>query len=119
MKNVMVRAWEIAKAAVIKFGGTAKEYFSQAFALAWQEVKKVVSNHFGYIFEGKNDAMILFALEDVEGLHVYPAHNNRNPQFELTYRTADHKPTGKKLDCTRSNPLNRNLKLFAAASRRS
>lgn len=40
MKNVMVRAWEIAKAAVVKFGGKVKEYFSQALAIAWAEAKK-------------------------------------------------------------------------------
>ncbi len=39
MKNVMVRAWEIAKAAVVKFGGKVKEYFAQALAMAWKEAK--------------------------------------------------------------------------------
>ncbi|MGG1639842.1 hypothetical protein ACIFQM_00825 [Paenibacillus sp. NRS-1782] len=43
MKNVMVRAWEIAKAAVVKFGGKEKEYFPQALALAWKENKKGVT----------------------------------------------------------------------------
>lgn len=61
------------------------------------EEANAMNNHFGYIFAGKNEGMILFALDDIEGLHVYPAHNNRNPQFELKYRTADHKPTGKKV----------------------
>lgn len=97
MKNVMVRAWEIAKAAVAKFGGKVKEYFAQALAMAWKEVKKVVNNHFGFILAGKNDSMLTFALEHVEGLHVYPAYNERNPHFELTYRLADHKATGKKM----------------------
>ncbi|EHQ62313.1 hypothetical protein PDENDC454_10495 [Paenibacillus dendritiformis C454] len=39
MKNVMARAWEIAKAAVLKFGGKAKEYFAQALVMAWAEIK--------------------------------------------------------------------------------
>ncbi|MBO2943599.1 hypothetical protein JJQ72_06355 [Paenibacillus sp. F411] len=39
MKNVMVRAWEIAKAAVVKFGGKVKEFFARALAMAWAEVK--------------------------------------------------------------------------------
>ncbi|WP_201280788.1 hypothetical protein [Paenibacillus lutrae] len=39
MKNVMVRAWEIAKSAVVKFGGKVKEYFSQALTMAWKETK--------------------------------------------------------------------------------
>ncbi|EIT85926.1 hypothetical protein A374_08824 [Fictibacillus macauensis ZFHKF-1] len=41
MKNVMVRAWAIAKEAVNKFGGKVKEYFAQALAMAWAESKKV------------------------------------------------------------------------------
>ncbi|MNC76639.1 hypothetical protein D3C75_1284020 [compost metagenome] len=39
----------------------------------------------------------MFALDNIEGLHVYPAYNDRNPQSEITYRTADHKPSGKKV----------------------
>lgn len=33
--NVMKKAWEIAKAAVAKFGGKAREYFSFALKEAW------------------------------------------------------------------------------------
>ena len=40
MKNVMVRAWEIAKEAVAKFGGKVKEYFAQALTMAWAESRK-------------------------------------------------------------------------------
>lgn len=39
MKEVMVKAWEIAKGAVIKFGGKVREYFAQALAMAWAEYK--------------------------------------------------------------------------------
>lgn len=39
MRNVMVRAWEIAGAAVKRFGGTVREYFTQALAMAWAEAK--------------------------------------------------------------------------------
>lgn len=39
MKNVMTRAWEIAKEGVKKFGGKVKEYFAQALVMAWAEVK--------------------------------------------------------------------------------
>lgn len=39
MKNVMVKAWKIAKAAVVKFGGKAKEYIAEAMKMAWAEVK--------------------------------------------------------------------------------
>lgn len=40
MKNVMVRAWEIAKAAVVNFGGKVTEYFAAALKQAWALVKK-------------------------------------------------------------------------------
>jgi len=39
MKEVMVRAWEIAKEAVVKFGGKAIEYIAEALKLAWAEFK--------------------------------------------------------------------------------
>lgn len=39
MKNVMTRAWEIARSGQKKFGGTAKEYFAEALRMAWAEVK--------------------------------------------------------------------------------
>ena len=42
MKNVMTRAWEIAKEGVAKFGGKVKEYFAQALVMAWAEIKKGV-----------------------------------------------------------------------------
>jgi hypothetical protein len=39
MKNVMTRAWEIAREGQKRFGGNVKEYFAQALRLAWAEVK--------------------------------------------------------------------------------
>ncbi|KYD04164.1 hypothetical protein B4102_3313 [Heyndrickxia sporothermodurans] len=44
MKNVMTRAWEIAKAGVKKFGGTAKMYFKEALIIAWKEVKNTATS---------------------------------------------------------------------------
>lgn len=38
-KRIMVRAWTIAKNAVIKFGGKASQYLSAAMKQAWGEVK--------------------------------------------------------------------------------
>ena len=39
-KQVMVRAWQIIKAAVAEFGGKCRDYsFSEALRIAWQEVK--------------------------------------------------------------------------------
>ena len=42
MRNVMTRAWEIAKEAEVKFGGKVKEYFALSLRQAWSEVKKGV-----------------------------------------------------------------------------
>jgi hypothetical protein len=42
MKNVMKRAWEIARQGVKKFGGKVKEYFAEALRIAWKEFKKGV-----------------------------------------------------------------------------
>jgi len=41
MKNVMVRAWEIARKAAAKFGGRAREYMAGALRQAWAETRKV------------------------------------------------------------------------------
>lgn len=39
MKNVMTRAWKIAREGQKKFGGKVKEYFQQALVMAWAEAK--------------------------------------------------------------------------------
>lgn len=41
LKNIMTRAWEIAKEAVANFGGKAVEYIAEAMKMAWEEVKVV------------------------------------------------------------------------------
>src|SRR5690625_407842 len=40
MKNVMKRAWEIARKGQEKFGGKVSEYLSEALKMAWAEVKE-------------------------------------------------------------------------------
>lgn len=42
MKQVMKRAWELARAGATKFGGKVKEYFASSLSIAWSEVKKSV-----------------------------------------------------------------------------
>lgn len=42
MKNVMKNAWEIARNAVVKFGGNVKEYFAASLKLAWANAKCAV-----------------------------------------------------------------------------
>lgn len=39
IKNIMTRAWEIAREAVSNFGGKIIEYISGALKQAWEEVK--------------------------------------------------------------------------------
>ncbi|MGO4952053.1 hypothetical protein [Paenibacillus sp. DRB1-1] len=97
MMNVMTRAWEIAKTAKVKFGGKVKEYFSQALVIAWKEAKNAMKEvaHFGFMVAGKNETHTMFALEEREGLHVYPAWNNRNAEYELKYQKGLNKQTGK------------------------
>ena len=43
MKNVMSRAWEIAREAVKAFGGSVKSFFAEALRMAWAEVKSSVA----------------------------------------------------------------------------
>ena len=42
MKNVMTKAWEIAREGAAKFGGKASEYFAKALKMAWAIIKKGV-----------------------------------------------------------------------------
>lgn len=69
MNIVMVRAWEIAKGAVLRFGGKAKEYFAQALTMAWAETKEAAAD-FGIITQVR-DKVILVAVDEIEGLEVY------------------------------------------------
>lgn len=41
MKNIMTRAWEIAKEGAEKLGGKASEYIAEALKMAWAETNKV------------------------------------------------------------------------------
>lgn len=44
MKQVMTRAWEIAKDGVTKFGGKVREYFAASLSIAWAEAKAPKTN---------------------------------------------------------------------------
>lgn len=39
MKQIMKRAWELAKQGVVKFGGKVREYFAASLSIAWKEIK--------------------------------------------------------------------------------
>lgn len=41
MKQVMKRAWELAKMGVKKFGGKVREYLAASLSIAWKEVKNM------------------------------------------------------------------------------
>ncbi|NJP37207.1 hypothetical protein [Alkalicoccus luteus] len=40
MKNVMTRAWRIAKDGQAQFGGSVKEYFAQSLVISWDIEKR-------------------------------------------------------------------------------
>lgn len=69
MKNVMVRAWEIAKEGVKKFGGKVKEYFAMALKLAWKEAKRIAANEVGAIQLTGSEKQIKWA-EDIRKVVV-------------------------------------------------
>lgn len=68
MKNVMTRAWEIAKQGQKKFGGNVKEFFAAALKMAWKEVKNVVD--IGLEMMGGKNGVMFFVTNDIEGLEV-------------------------------------------------
>lgn len=43
MKNVMTKAWEIARKGAAQFGGSVKSYFAEALKIAWVEIKNVAT----------------------------------------------------------------------------
>jgi len=81
MKNVMTRAWEIAKQGQKKFGGKVKEFFAIALKMAWKEIKKMAkviknineriiltANHdtFEYTVEGERNGKIFWKREGIK-----------------------------------------------------
>lgn len=42
---VMNRAWEIAREAVVNFGGKVRDFFAESLRLAWKEVKIIKNEH--------------------------------------------------------------------------
>lgn len=57
MRNIMKRAWELAKKAAVKFGGSAKQYISGALKQAWAETKAVVMSVREQIIERLNKVL--------------------------------------------------------------
>ena len=73
MKQVMTRAWEIAKAAVIKFGGNSKEYIAEAMKMAWSETKasavKIVAVKDWFIRDNFNSDQA-YAISDADRFEI-------------------------------------------------
>lgn len=89
MKNVMTRAWEIAKEAVVKFGGKVKEYFALSLRQAWSEMKKG-ANKMEKVYEVINKEIEKFNLS-------YDEDNATDNQKEYTkkFEGLDHINTTK------------------------
>lgn len=72
--NVMKQAWKIAKEAVVKFGGKAREYLADALKNAWLEEKmrKVDS-----ALKAAKDAQVKFSRAVNEGGYGYNPHDSK------------------------------------------
>lgn len=81
-KQVMVKAWKIAKEAVVKFGGKVKEYFASSLTLAWAEVKEMANTaiEFG-IASQKQSQSYIYVNMDAE---VYELRKRYNASTDTT-----------------------------------
>ncbi|EJW14744.1 hypothetical protein [Paenibacillus alvei] len=80
MKNVMTRAWKIAKSAVVKFGGSAIEYFAEALRMAWKEIKQggvTLLEKLGFHNVGKKQDMFHFIVNS--DVQVFQVRVNKDP----------------------------------------
>lgn len=72
--NVMKQAWKIAKEAVVKFGGKAREYLADALKNAWLEEKmRKVDN----ALKAAKDAQVKFSRAVNEGGYGYNPHGSK------------------------------------------
>ncbi len=93
MKNVMAKAWEIARKGASKFGGCAKEYFAKALKMAWSLIKKESSldkkyNELKYMvraehteLQGRVDGYFLKTSEMIE----YTGMTRKEFEFEMKW----------------------------------
>lgn len=104
-KQVMTRAWEIAKTAVVKFGGKVKEYFASALTLAWAEVKEMAIEaiEFGIAVQKQSQSYI-YVNKDAEVYELQKHYNSTTDTTTYTRRsiskvvaTALNKNTGNEL----------------------
>lgn len=69
MRNVMIRAWEIAREGAEKFGGKAVEYIAAALKMAWAEIKKGANKMLNVIKERAKEFEAEFANEGKMAKH--------------------------------------------------
>lgn len=99
MKQVMVRAWEIAKTAVVRYGGKVREYLAAALRQAWAESKN--AKQFGFVVIQKVNGMLYFGADANVEIAYYTKDFNRfgkeyTKRHVLTpIRTGTNKATGK------------------------
>lgn len=99
MKQIMVRAWEIARAAVVKFGGKVSEYFAGALRQAWSEVNN--AKQFGFVAIQKLNGILYFGVDaDVEIAYYTQEYNRFGKPYTkrhvlAPYQTGANKATGK------------------------
>lgn len=84
MKQVMKRAWEIAKTGVNKFGGKVREYFAISLSIAWKEIKKMSNNVVASFEKIDGKAKIVVTANDRGGLTL--AINGEEFQTEPTLK---------------------------------
>ncbi len=71
MKNVMTKAWEIARKGAADFGGKASEYIAEALRMAWDIVKKAMDKiEIGFQDLGNKNETRWFVTNDIDGLRV-------------------------------------------------
>ncbi|MEF2965052.1 hypothetical protein V3851_04345 [Paenibacillus sp. M1] len=90
MKNVMVRAWEIARAAVVKFGGKVKEYFAQALVMAWAEIKAATKLTERVILTANHDTKYYTVAGEINGRIVKTFENLSHEQMIEKYNYFIH-----------------------------
>ncbi|USG65143.1 hypothetical protein NDK47_23970 [Brevibacillus ruminantium] len=85
MKNVMTRAWEIAKLAANKFGGKVKEFFAQSLRLAWYEVKSMTAATEKVIVEANHDTKLINVYGERNGKVFFKRENLNVSDYREAY----------------------------------
>ena len=88
-KQVMKRAWELAKAGVNKFGGKVREYFATSLSIAWEEIKTMAEQTFNASeieLVAKRGHNLIIAVPTAFGVQVADGLNNVKDAFKTTVK---------------------------------